>query len=103
MATSEPLNPNATHKFKPLDHKSRTCYRCCRDIFDVLHITAMEPGDVLETFDHTFKVTMENGIKQPKIQRVIELKLSTAIASMTGVFIIGPAIRMALESAFGAN
>lgn len=103
MATSEPLNPDSSHRFKKFSQDSRSCYWCSRDIFNVLHITAMEPGDFLETPDGVSRVTMDLGGKKQPVTRVIELKLSTAIASMAGVFIIGPAIRIALESAFGAN
>lgn len=103
MATSEPLNPDSSHRFKKLSQDSRSCYHCGRDIFNVLHITAMEPGDFLETPDGVSRVSMDLGGEKQPVTRIIQLKLSTAIGCMLGLFIIGPAIRIALESAFGAN
>jgi len=103
MEESEPLNPNATHRFTKLSQDSRSCYHCGRDIFNVLHITAMEPGDVLETPDGVSKVTMDYWDEKQPVTRVIQIKLSNLIFGLVGAFILGPAIRVAIESAFGAN
>ena len=74
MEESEPLNPNATHRFTKLSQDSRSCYHCGRDIFNVLHITAMEPGDVLETPDGVSKVTMDYWDEKQPVTRVIQIK-----------------------------
>lgn len=103
MATSEPLNPDSSHRFKKLSQDSRSCYHCGRDIFNVLHITAMEPGDFLETPDGVSRVTMDNGGKKEPVTRVIQIKLSNVIFGLVGAFVLGPAIRVAIENFLGAN